>query len=171
MSEFTRIKIRVGALVFHADEVALIHRVRRAAPLHTVPGGNVEPAEDLLAALRRELAEELALDLADATPPRLLWTVDQMVTRPGPTPSPRKLHLVYRVHITGDVRRTLATEETDDTPGGHDVGRIVWVPYRDTAGLSLYPPVAARLAALPSPDAPVTDAAVPPFNDTNYSWL
>ncbi|MCP2334747.1 NUDIX hydrolase [Actinomadura rupiterrae] len=168
MPEFHRIKLRVGALVFHGDEVALIRRPRAGAVLHSLPGGNVEPAEDLPSALRRELAEELALDLDDATPPQLLWVVDQMVTRPGPTPSPRKLHLVYRLHITADVRRTLATEEDDD---GHDSGEIVWLPYRDTVGLSLYPPVAARLASLPSPTSPVPDAAAPGITDANYSWL
>ncbi|MEV5572427.1 NUDIX hydrolase [Spirillospora sp. NPDC052269] len=171
MTEFSRIKVRVGALVFCADEVALIRRGRAGSDLHSVLGGNVETAEDLLAALRRELAEELALDLDDASPPQLLWTVDQMVTRPGPTPSPRKLHLVYRLHVTEDVRRTLATEEVDETPTGHDVGRIVWLPYRETAALSLYPPIAARLAALPSPNAPISDASAPAFNDVNYSWL
>lgn len=169
--EFGRIKIRVGALVFCAEEVALIRRAREGATLYSLPGGNVELAEDLLDALRRELAEELALDLGDASAPRLVWVADQMVTRPGPTPSPRKLHLVYRLHVTDAVRRTLATEEHDDTPDGQDVGRIVWLPYRDTGALSLYPPIAARLSALPSPDAPVPDASAPGFNDANYAWL
>ncbi|MFI7618663.1 NUDIX hydrolase [Nonomuraea terrae] len=69
-------------------------------------------------ALRRELAEELHLDLSHATEPELLWLVDQRVSRPGPTPPPRKLHLIYRLHITERVRSTLARNEYDALPDG-----------------------------------------------------
>ncbi|MER5299274.1 NUDIX domain-containing protein [Streptomyces lasiicapitis] len=70
----------------------------------------LEPGEPLPAALRRELMEELALDVDLAEGGELLWMLDQMVTRPGPTPPPRKLHLVHRFHISPRVRARLATE-------------------------------------------------------------
>ncbi|MET9605942.1 NUDIX domain-containing protein [Streptomyces sp. NPDC006512] len=54
---FSRIKIRTGALVFCGDDVALVRRDRAHATHYTPPGGNVEDGEDLVAALRRELAE------------------------------------------------------------------------------------------------------------------
>jgi ADP-ribose pyrophosphatase YjhB (NUDIX family) len=108
---FARVKIRTGALVFCDAEVALIRRDRPHGAHYTTPGGNVETGEGLLAALRRELKEELALDPGHADQPELLWVVDQMVSRPGPTPPPRKLHLIYRLHITAEVRATLAAEE------------------------------------------------------------
>ncbi|QDY81444.1 NUDIX hydrolase [Streptomyces qinzhouensis] len=100
------------------------------------PGGNVEHGEDLDVALARELTEELLLDTALAEGGGLLWVVDQRVTRPGPTPPPRKLHLIYRFHISPGVLATLAEQELDELPdGSHEAGVIEWIDYRRTAEL------------------------------------
>jgi 8-oxo-dGTP diphosphatase len=168
---FSRVKIRAGAVVFCGDEVPLVRRDRPHGTHYTPPGGNVEAGEDLLAALRRELKEELELTVDHTGHPELLWVIDQMVSRPGITPPPRKLHLIYRLHITPDVRANLATEEHDEVPGGHEVGIIEWVNYRKTVGLPLFPPIGRALAALPSPHALVADAALPPVTDANYTWV
>ncbi|MFD1935105.1 NUDIX hydrolase [Nonomuraea mangrovi] len=169
---FTRIKIRTGALVFCGDDVALIRRDRANSVHYTPPGGNVEPGEDLLAALGRELAEELALNIDQATPPQLLWVADQMVTRPGPTAPPRKLHLVYRLHVSPEVRDRMAAEEHDELPdGGREVGIVEWIDYRKTADLPIFPPIGPALAALSSPHATLTDAALPAVTDENYTWI
>ncbi|GAA2697296.1 NUDIX hydrolase [Nonomuraea recticatena] len=149
---FSCVKIRVGALVFCGDDIALIRRDRADFVHYTPPGGKVEPGEDLLAALARELAEELALDISHATPPQLLWVADQMVTRPGPTPPPRKLHLIYRLHVTPEVRARMAVEEYDELPDGNrEIGIVEWIDYRKTAELPIFPPIGPALAALPSP--------------------
>jgi 8-oxo-dGTP diphosphatase len=149
---FSRIKIRAAALVFCGEDVALIRRDRPAGSHYTPPGGNTEPGEDILDALRRELAEELRLSLADATEPALCWIADatepalcwiqdQMVTRPGPTAPPRKLHLIFRCFITPAIRATLATVEYDEQPDGtQEPGIIEWISYRKLAGLPLFPP-------------------------------
>ncbi|WP_219510905.1 NUDIX domain-containing protein [Nonomuraea ceibae] len=169
---FSRIKIRTGALVFCGDDVALIRRDRDDSVHYTPPGGNVEVGEDLLAALGRELAEELALDIAQATPPQLLWVVDQMVTRPGPTAPPRKLHLIYRLHVSPEVRSRMAIEEYDELPdGGREIGVVEWIDYRKAAELPIFPPIGPALAALSSPRAIVTDAALPAVTDDNYTWI
>ncbi|MEV6833934.1 NUDIX hydrolase [Streptomyces sp. NPDC051133] len=165
---FARIKIRVAAALFDGDEIALIHRTRNGQDHFTLPGGNVESGEPVLDALARELDEELGLDLAEASgAPRLTWIRDAMVTRPGGTP-PRKLHLVFRVHIAHHTRAGLRTVEYDDTVGA---GHLTWRPYRDTAARALFPPV--PLAELPTPTAPVdaAEALLPPLDDTNYRWL
>jgi 8-oxo-dGTP pyrophosphatase MutT (NUDIX family) len=169
---FSRIKIRVGALVFCNNEVALIRRDRPDSVHYTPPGGNVEPGEELEAALRRELAEELDLQPDQASTPELLWVVDQRVSRPGPTPPPRKLHLIYRLHVTSEVRRMLAVEEYDEQPGGdHEVGVVEWVDHRRTADLPLFPLIGSALAALPDPHAVVADAALGAVTDDNYVWV
>ncbi len=172
MTPFSRIKIRTGALVFCGDQVALIRRERPDSVHYTPPGGNVEAGEDLEAALARELEEELGLKPGQATTPELLWVVDQRVSRPGSTPPPRKLHLIYRLHIAEDVRDQLAAEEYDELPdGSHEVGFIDWIDYRKTADLPIFPPIGPALAALPTADAPVGSAALPAVTDENYTWV
>ncbi|USY17000.1 NUDIX hydrolase [Nocardiopsis exhalans] len=168
---FSRVKIRVGALVFCGNEVALIRRDRPSSVHYTPPGGNVEPGEDLAAALRRELAEELDLRPDQASAPELLWVVDQRVSRPGATPPPRKLHLIYRLHVTPEVRQGLAVEEYDEQPGGHEVGIVEWVNHRRAADLPLFPLIGPALAALPDPHAVVADAALAAVTDDNYVWV
>ncbi|GHE14809.1 NUDIX hydrolase [Streptomyces alanosinicus] len=169
---FSRIKIRTSALVFCGDDVALIRRDRADSVHYTTIGGNVEPAEPLPHALRRELAEELALDVDQAEGGELLWVVDQRVSRPGATPPPRKLHLVYRFHVTPQVRQKLAQQEFDELPdGSHEAGTIEWVDYRKTSDLPLFPPIGTALAALDSPHAAVADACLEAVTDDNYTWI
>jgi 8-oxo-dGTP diphosphatase len=132
----------------------------------------VETGEDLLDALRRELAEELRLDLDDATPPELLWIQDQMVTRPGPTPPPRKFHVIFRLRIAPDVRARLARVEWDELPdGGFEPGIIEWVNYRKVGhSLPVFPLIGSAVSALASPDAPTGNPYLPPITDKNYAW-
>ncbi|MGR7002999.1 NUDIX hydrolase [Yinghuangia aomiensis] len=165
---FHHIKIRVAAAVFDGDDVALVRRVKPTGASHySLPGGNVEPGEDLADALRRELDEELGLRLApDGPAPAFTWLVDAMVSRPGATP-PRKLHLVYRVHLAPGLRAGLRTTEDDEAGPGD----IVWLNYRRTVGLHLFPPV--PLAGLAHPHAPAeaAQALLPPMNDATFTWV
>ncbi|MEV0622427.1 NUDIX domain-containing protein [Nonomuraea sp. NPDC050404] len=169
---FSRVKIRTGALVFCGDEVALIRRDRPSGSHYTPPGGNVNTGEDLLDALGRELAEELRLDLADATSPELCWVQDQMVTRPGPTPPPRKIHLIFRLHITPDVRAQLATVEHEELPDGTtEPGIIEWLNYKKAEALPLFPLIGAALSALATSHAHPGNPYLPTITDANYTWV
>jgi 8-oxo-dGTP pyrophosphatase MutT (NUDIX family) len=172
MTPFSRVKVRVGALVFCEANVALIRRDRPGGSHYTPPGGNVHAGEALLDALRRELAEELWLDLGDATPPELCWIQDQMVSRPGPTPPPRKLHMLWRCHVSPHMQERLAVEEYDDLPdGSKEVGVVEWVDYHKADALPLFPLFGAALAGLPSPTAPIGNPWLPPITDDNYTWV
>lgn len=170
---FSRLKIRVGAVVFCGEDVALIRRDRPSGTHFTPPGGNVEPAEDILDALSRELAEELHLDLADASEPELCWVQDQRVSRPGPTVPPRKMHLVFRCFISPMVRDTLAKVEYDEQPDGTcEPGMIEWVSYRKLGGgFPLFPLIGPDVAALPSPESPPVALYLSPVTDQNYTWV
>ncbi|MGW1769349.1 hypothetical protein ACWCQL_35540 [Streptomyces sp. NPDC002073] len=50
-------------------------------------------------------------------------------------------------------------------------GEIVWIPYRKTHGLSLFPPI--PISSLDNPAGPVDAAAspLPQLDDTNYTWI
>ncbi|MEV0823776.1 NUDIX hydrolase [Nonomuraea rubra] len=168
---FSRIKIRTGALVFCGQEVALLRRDRPPGSHYTTPGGNVHTGEDLLDALSRELAEELQLNLADATLPELCWIQDSMVTRPGSTPPPRKIHMTFRCHIVPEVRARLATVEYDELPGGgSEPGIVEWIDYQKAVDLPLYPLIGRAVSALPAPDAPAGNPYLPSITDENYTW-
>lgn len=170
---FSKNKFRVAGLVFDGDDVALIRRDRPGGSHYTTIGGNVEPGEDLLDALARELREELDLSMADASEPELLWVQDQRVKRPGPTSPPRKLHLVFRLFISSGARDGLATVEYDEQPdGSQEPGHIEWVNYRKTGrGFPLFPLIGEAIAALPSPKSPPARAYLPPVTDRNYTWV
>ncbi|MDH6118048.1 NUDIX hydrolase [Kitasatospora sp. GAS204B] len=169
---FSRIKVRVTGLVFCGDDVALLRRDRADSVHYSTIGGNVEPGEDFREAVVRELAEELGLGAEQADTVQLIGTMDARVTRPGSTPSPRKIHLIYRTFVTPEVRAGLATQEFDELPdGSHEVGSVEWIDFRAVGNLPLFPPIGKVLAQLPSPDAPLPEFELEPVTDWNYTWI
>lgn len=164
---FHRIKIRVAAAIFHGGDIALIRRTNSSGITHySLPGGNVEPAEGLLDALGRELLEELGLDLQRIkTSPQFTWMLDAMVNRPGAIP-PRKIHLVYRLHLAQDDREGLRTHEYDEL----GEGTILWLPYRQTGEVHLFPPVPVWQLSSPASAVDATSCMLPPIDDSNFEW-
>ncbi|BDU00163.1 NUDIX domain-containing protein [Nocardia sputorum] len=81
-----RLRHAVRAIVLDADDRILLcgHSVTESAAtvVWAAPGGGIEPAEEPLAALRRELSEEIGLTV-EAEPPHI-W--HQEVHAPGHAP-------------------------------------------------------------------------------------
>jgi ADP-ribose pyrophosphatase YjhB (NUDIX family) len=166
VTPFSTVKIRTAAAVICNQEVALIHRTKGATDQYTLPGGNVEPGEQLTDAIRRELAEELGLHLNPDADPQLLAVQDQMVTRPGATPPPRKIHFVFAITVTAQQRAGLATVEHDDLSDG----QIVWQPLAGLAGLHLYPAVGDVLSGLAA-GHPSGAVLLPALTDRTFAWV
>lgn len=55
--------IRVGAILFDRNNIALIERIRNGQHYFILPGGRVESGETLQQALHREIEEELGLKI------------------------------------------------------------------------------------------------------------
>ncbi|WP_428267657.1 NUDIX hydrolase [Haliangium sp.] len=144
------------ALVDDEAERACVVLTRRPLdmPRHpgqfALPGGRIDGAETVTETARRELAEEVGLDLAEDAVLGLLddfvtrsgWLITPVVLWAGPgvelVPDPREVAAVYRVPV-----ETLAAE---------DVVRFDRVPHSDHPLLSLgivgtrvYAPTAALL--------------------------
>lgn len=61
-----RINKRVGAVIYKANKVLLVHRFKNEGEYWVLPGGGVEEGESLDQALQREVREETGLDLIES---------------------------------------------------------------------------------------------------------
>ncbi|MFJ9612051.1 NUDIX domain-containing protein [Kitasatospora sp. NPDC101176] len=165
------VRVRVCAVLVHDGRVCLIHRQRAAGLQHSLPGGVVEneDGEEPAEALRRELLEELGLDLAVLpAPPVLRFVQDQETERPGEVEPFRRRHLVLPAHLPAHLVQAVAAVEQDD-PGQ---APVVWLPVADAAALDLYPDVGAVLgqAVRPDPTATGGPLLLPAMTGASYQW-
>ncbi|GAA1994301.1 NUDIX hydrolase [Kitasatospora viridis] len=159
------VPIRTCVAIVNRGEVCLIHRRRTNGDQFSFPGGLLNPDEEVLAALLRELKEELDLDVtALADPPALRWVQDQVNTRPGTDTLFRRLHLIHVLDAPDSIREHVAATEQD----AEDTTRVVWIPLAEAADLHLYPAAGPALAALAS--GATVPVQLPPMHDRTYSW-
>ncbi len=152
-SDFSTIKIRVAAVICHDRHVLTL----RKNDVYTLPGGNVEKGEDILAALWRELAEETGLTPEHFTTAPVLCAVqDHKVNRPGATPAPRKLHFIFRLDLK---TRLTPTPESED-----ESGHAHWLDLDQATTVHSYPPLAPEWLGA---DGAAHFGA---FDDTTYHW-
>lgn len=160
------IPVRVCVALVSQGEVCLIHRSRGSGRLdqYSLPGGLVEPGEDVAAALVRELMEELDLDITSVGTPVLRWRQRQATTRPGSDTLFRREHLIHVLEVPDQLRVHIAPCEQDAT----DTTAVVWIPLNALAALHLYPDAGPALASYDSPLHAVID--LNPMGDDNYNW-
>lgn len=164
----TALTVRACCLILHDGQVALIHRQRPGGDQYSVPGGVVHADEEVTAALARELAEELGLDLT-ALPrqPELRWVQDQLTTRPGSTGPFRRLHLIHVLpDLPSRARHAMAATEQD----AEDHATITWTPVGQAAGLHLYPAVGAAIETLAGTRTQPPPVLLPPITDQSFRW-
>ncbi|MFF2819585.1 NUDIX hydrolase [Kitasatospora cineracea] len=161
----TRTPVRVCVALLNRGEACPIHRHRPDGDQHSLPGGLLQQGEDPLAALARELNEELALDTTGLPAPRLIGVQKQATTRPGSDTLFRRLHLIHALNLPDYLRDRVATAEQDAA----DANRVLWLPLGESAELHLYPAAGALLAHLAS-GTPATAVELPPMDDRTYNW-
>ncbi|WP_159400644.1 NUDIX domain-containing protein [Streptomyces sp. XY431] len=151
-------------MLLHDGRLALIRRDRPDGVQHSLPGGLVEEDEDPDAALRRELLEELGLDLADLPePPVLRFVQEQETRRPGESGLFRRRCLVFTAHLPDRLHHTVAAEQDD--PGRVPVE---WIPLAEAAGLHLYPAIGPVVEQAVEPaTGPLLLA---PMTSASYQW-
>lgn len=153
----------VRAVILDEAGRILLCRFANPEPAGTVvvwaaPGGGVEPGETLLAALRRELLEEVGLKV-DADPPHV-W--HQQVMAPGHAPGYDGVINDYFLVRTASFQPRGSL--SDDELAGENIVGFHWWPPREIAGYrgsDLFSPrdLATPLAALITagiPAAPVS---------------
>lgn len=165
---FSLVKIRVALILIFNSEICLIRRKKANAVSYTVPGGNVDRGESLGAALRREISEELNIDIdLLKNEPRLIAVQDQMVNRPGATVAPRKLHLIFCADIDHKTKNKIALVENDDL----DNGDIIWANSRELESSHIYPEITPLLKASPGTFHSFCLALLHPLTDETYRWV
>lgn len=136
--------IRAGVLLFSADGIAVIERVRDGLTYYVLPGGQVEPGESLAEAARREAFEELGVHV------RIRGAVAVVNFRDS------NQHYFLAQAIGGEFGAGDGPEmhsAVDSEAGSY---RAMWLPPHRYGELKPKP-IGAALAAAPDPEALVAD--------------
>ncbi len=127
--------MRVGALLFQGDSIALIERQRGGERYYVIPGGGVEPGESPYQALVREVDEELGLIIR---PGRLVAQIDR----------PEERQLYYLAEICGGEFGTgTGAEMVGRTPPPRGTYKPVWVSIAQLVDLPGWPRPLFKLIA------------------------
>jgi 8-oxo-dGTP pyrophosphatase MutT (NUDIX family) len=153
----------VRAVILDEQDRVLLCRITLPEPdgavVWVTPGGGIEPREPLMAALRRELLEEVGLAV-DASPPHI-W--HQRVVAPGQAAGYDGVindYFLIRA-VSFQPRGSMSDAEL----AAENIAGFRWWPLREIAGYlgsDLFSPrdLAALLASLIADGVPATPAAV-----------
>ena len=129
-------RIRVSAILRRDSRVLLVRHEKQGREYWLLPGGGVGAGETLVAALKRELAEELGID--DDLPLEGPVALADSISPPG-WPPKHVVHIVFAASL-GD--RSL--EQVTSTDAAVRNQRLFDV--EELAGLALHPPIQRFLA-------------------------
>jgi 8-oxo-dGTP diphosphatase len=111
----TRLRLTVVALFMEGDEVLLLHQITPPEPnCWDLPGGGLEPEEDLISGLGREVAEETGIQ--DFRVEGLLTVVEGFY--PEAQGQLHTVNLVYRCRVTPKPQSFNPTDQGEIGPGG-----------------------------------------------------
>ncbi|MER6401902.1 NUDIX hydrolase [Kitasatospora sp. NPDC001603] len=149
--------------------VCVIRRHRPGGVQHSLPGGLPAVGEQPVDALRREIREELGLDLAAADiDPLPRFEQHQATTRPEDSRLFLRRHLVHVVHLSEAFAEDVALVELD----AEDTTEVLWLAPADL-GTHLYPDVGEHLVDAVTAQAPPAAAApvlLEAMTDATFRW-
>jgi ADP-ribose pyrophosphatase YjhB (NUDIX family) len=120
------LRVSVVALFAWEDEVLLLHQVTPPEPnCWDLPGGGLEPAEDLISGLRREVREEIGLSHFQVE--RLL-TVAEAFYRLSENQQLHKLDIIYQCSTEVKPTQFYSIDKQEVGPLG-----IRWIPVSELA--------------------------------------
>ena len=125
-------QLRVSALIIQQDRILLVEHRKRGQRYWVLPGGRVQGNETLLAALRRELFEELSLEARIGK----LLVVSEMLARDR-----HVVNLMFQAEIGEGAQPRL--DKTDSVLAGWQ-----WVAVDRLPRMDFRPPIADSIVAL-----------------------
>lgn len=146
---------RVAAILIQGDAIALIERHRLGRHYYVFPGGGVEPGENFVEALVREMEEETGLKV----------NVQRLIADVWHRGAPQHYFLVNAVG--GEFGNGQGEEYSSLLPPEVGTYHPVWIPVSDLLNQAVLPPVIANLVLRAHtngwPEIPLR------FNDTHAS--
>ena len=124
---------RVAAILIQEDRIALIERHRMGRHYYVFPGGGVEPGENFVEALVREMDEETGLKVV----------VQRLIADVWYRGTPQHYFLVKAVG--GEFGNGQGEEYTALLPPEVGTYHPVWMPIGDLPNQAVLPPVIANL--------------------------
>ncbi len=126
---------RAGAVIVLDGAVALIERRRAGRVYYVFPGGGVEPGETVLAAVGREVHEELGVTVAVGALVAQVWFADS------------EQHYFQATIIGGDFGSGAGPEFSADAPAERGSYRPVWLALDELSQHEVVPAALARCVA------------------------
>jgi 8-oxo-dGTP diphosphatase len=129
-------RIRVSAILRRETRVLLCRHEKAGREYWLLPGGGVNAGESLVAALHRELAEEVGFD--EELPLEGPVAIADSIS-PSGAPAKHVVHIVFAGHLGGRSLETVTSR--DAAVRGHRLFDV-----EELSGLALHPPIQRFLA-------------------------